>query len=457
MVVSGQSSAPAEAGRTSGRSIVPPWLSALIGSTRVLRLSRELAWVILGNCIALIGSIAAVRVLTELLSPQEYGEMALALTVATLGHQVALGPTSNAVARFYAPAAEAGSLSSYAAAARRLMLTSTGATLLLHLAVVIALLALDLSTWLALAITTFAFSIFVGWNAAVSGLQNAARKRIVVALHQGAEPWVRLALAALFILWLGPSSEVCMAAFALGALLVLASQLAFARSTLPHRDAPSDDAASWLTKLRAYSWPFVAWGVFAWCQQSSDRWALEAYVSTHELGLYAALFQIGYYPLSVATSFAMQFIGPILYARAGDASDPLRNARVRKISWTLIGVNLAGTALLFGAALAWHEQIFAVVAAPGYAAISYLLPWVLLAGGIFAAGQIVALKLMSQLKTGAMAAVKVTTAAGGVALNFAGAYFYGVDGVVAAGLIFSIAYFVWMAAISPPHKPQSVR
>jgi len=72
----------------------------------------------------------------------------------------------------------------------------------------------------------------------------------------------------------------------------------------------------------------------------------------------------------------------------------------------------------------------------------------LLAGGVFAAGQTIALNLMSQMKTQIMIAPKLITALLGVGLNFAGAYWYGISGIVIAGVLFSVSYFVWMAVLA---------
>ena len=72
----------------------------------------------------------------------------------------------------------------------------------------------------------------------------------------------------------------------------------------------------------------------------------------------------------------------------------------------------------------------------------------LLAGGVFAAGQTIALNLMSQMKTRTMIAAKIATSSLGIIFNFAGAYFFGIKGIVAAIVLFSVLYLVWLAAIS---------
>ena len=53
------------------------------GLERIRRLSKEGAWIVLGQVTAVLGSLASVRLLTELLDPAAYGELALGMTVAT--------------------------------------------------------------------------------------------------------------------------------------------------------------------------------------------------------------------------------------------------------------------------------------------------------------------------------------------------------------------------------------
>jgi len=98
-------------------------------------------------------------------------------------------------------------------------------------------------------------------------------------------------------------------------------------------------------------------------------------------------------------------------------------------------------------ALLLHKWIFQVLVAQEYRSASYLLPWMILAGGVFASGQALASSLQAQLKTRDMMTAKIITALFGVALNIVGAFWYGMMGIVCAWLIFSMVYFLWMVAL----------
>ncbi len=86
--------------------------------------------------------------------------------------------------------------------------------------------------------------------------------------------------------------------------------------------------------------------------------------------------------------------------------------------------------------LALHEWFFSWLVAEQYRESSYLLPWLVLAGGLFAAGQTLALKLMSEMKPSLMTRPKITTTIAAVILNVIGAALAGMNDVVAALIIF---------------------
>lgn len=416
-------------------------------SERFRRLFKESFWIVVGQAMAVLGSLVGVRLLTELLDPAAYGELALGMTVSTLINLIVFGPLGAGVTRFYAPAVERSDLGGYLKAVRRLVLAATGIIALMVLFVGTGLLIAGRTEWIAITSAALIFAILSGYNSILSGIQNAARQRSVVALNQGMEPWARFLVAAGLIWWLGATSTVTMIGYVIGSVLVLASQYVFFRK-IAHKNNGSTNHQNWRGQILKYSWPFGAWGIFVWAQSASDRWALGLFATTQEVGWYAVLFQLGYYPISMATGMAAQLLTPIFYQHAGDGSDSERNAKVNSLSWRLTGLALGMTGIVFLVAMLFHTQIFQIFVAKEYASVSRLLPWMMLSGGVFAASQTMALNLMSQMKAHTMMAAKITTALLGVAFNFGGAYWYGIEGIVIASLLFSVSYLLWMLMLS---------
>ncbi|MCX5657390.1 MAG: hypothetical protein NTZ48_04095, partial [Candidatus Omnitrophica bacterium] len=182
--------------------------------------------------------------------------------------------------------------------------------------------------------------------------------------------------------------------------------------------------------------------------QSSDRWALEAFAGTQEVGLYAVLFQLGYTPIIMATGLAMTLIAPVLFQRSGDASDHARNQNVHRLVWsiTLSGLLLTLTGFLLAFGL--HDVIFRYLVAMKYRSASHFLPWLICAGGMFAAGQMLSLKLVSEMRSLSLVRAKIITALFGIGLNFCGAAAAGLKGIVAANVAFGSIYLLWMIILA---------
>jgi O-antigen/teichoic acid export membrane protein len=424
----------------------------MIRLERFQHLFKEGFWIVVGQAMVMVGSLAGVRLLTGLLNPAEYGELALGITIATLVNQTILGPLSQGVLRFYSPAIEKNDLGGYLYSVKRLVSISAiviGCLMLIGLA---SLILTGQYQWIALTISSLIFATISGCNSILSGIQTAARQRSIVALHQGIESWLRFLVAVVLITWFGSNSTVAMIGYVLGVTMVLCSQSVYFFKAVPTSSSWINGQINWQEKIWQYSWPMSVFGIFTWLQLVSDRWALGLFRTKEEVGMYAALFQLGYYPISMTTGMAVQFLAPIFFQRSGDGKDIQRNANVSSLGWRLTGLALGLTAIAFCGTLLLHVQIFQIFVAPEYRQVSYLFPWMVLSGGVFSASQTIALNLLSKAKTYTMMPIKITTALLGILLNLIGGYSYGTLGIVIASVMFSIACFFSMAALSKYEK-----
>jgi O-antigen/teichoic acid export membrane protein len=417
-------------------------------SDRVRRLTKEGSWIVIGQVAAIAGTLALVRVLTEYLSPAEYGNLALALTLSALMSQVVMGGIGGGISRYYSIALERGDLRGYFQDSRQLVVYGTLGVLAIASLVVIGLMFLGFRHVVGLTIAAIFLSVLRSYNTTVSGIQNAARQRTLVAFHAGLSSWLNVAMALFAVHLLGVTSTAVIIGYITAAAIVTCSQLYFLRPLTRQAKTNTGSRQPWGRQMWQHSWPFSAWGVFTWTQQVSDRWSLEAYSDPESVGLYIVVFQLGYTPISLALGLATSFLGPIIFQRSGDVTDELRNKGVHDLSWKLTGFSLLITIVAFTTTWFLHDLLFRILVAVEYRKASYLLPWVILAGGLFASGQMLSLKLISELKTVRLLAPKITTAILGVLFNIIGAAYAGIHGVVAALIAFSVVYLLWMVVLS---------
>ena len=418
-----------------------------VASSRMFRVGHELFWVCVGQGVGALGAIVGVRILTQILTPTAYGELALGLTAATLANQVLLGPLGGAALRYFTPARESSDLSAYFSALRRLVAFVTGV-----LVVVVCVVALGLAyagyQWaIPLLFAALMYALLFNYSSVLDGMQNAARQRVVVAWHDGVAPWLRYGAAALLTSLIRSSSAVAMSGYALASTVVLGSQAWFFRRRILvfNRAAQTNPRSTiaWTRRMTGYAWPFTIFGVFTWAQTVSDRWALQAFSTTAIVGQYAVLFQLGYYPVAMGSALLMQLVTPVLFDRAGDGSSPDRLRRGRDLNDRLVLVSLLITACAAVGAFVGHEWIFRVVAAPAYRSVSPMLPWLVLSAGLFCAAQVASLGPLTADRTERLLIPKVLSSMLGIGLNVLGARYFGIPGVVSAGLVCSVVYFLW--------------
>jgi len=426
------------------------FLSSFI-SKRSQRIGKEIIVIGLGQAMAMVGGLVGVRILTELLNPKNYGQLALAMTMVAFTNKAVFGPISGGAMRYYASAAESRDANKYIDALKGIITSSIGILISVGGIIFFVLWLLIQPSWLMLGIFTLCFAIFSGLNSILNSIQNAARRRITVALHQGLASWSRFTFAAALIFLFNGASTSAMIGYSVAMIIVLSSQLFFFRKNSVINVLDESDSGSeislWRKRILNYSWPFVIWSLVAWAQDASGRWALQFFGRFEEIGLYAVLYQLGVYPIILASTLILDLVAPILYEQAGDASNQERMDNVFNLNRKITFLVIAISGIVFVLSLLLHEIIFSILVAVEYRSVSWLFPIMIFSSGIFAASQSMSLFIMSETKTYRLIAPKVITAFAGILLSFLGAYSFGVAGVVAGYSLFTVFQFAWIAIL----------
>jgi O-antigen/teichoic acid export membrane protein len=438
-----------------------------------MRLWSEVLQVGAGQFATALGAFVGVRLLTAQLAPAGYGELALGLTLAGLGQQVVFGAVAQAGLRYYAPARRESVIGAYIAALG--WLAGVAAAVLCSAAGVAWLIGVSSAGGRAGTVVLLALvlALTTGIGATLEAVQSAARNRGVVAWHQAAGQWLRVLGAVVLVRVVSADREdgaAALGGYALGAAVTLISQAVFFRRAITDgscvREALSGTIWSrYQAEMVAYASPFLLWGVVTWVQLASDRWALGFARDTNEVGLYAVLFQIGSYPVTLMAGVATQLVVPILFeigsgqaaagtagvadtaGNPGDGTVPegVRRA-VRRNAVFSVAVLVAGVAVAL-VTVPLDRAIFSVLADERYAAAAPLLPALVLAAALNSCGQAAAQAFMITRATARLIPPKLGTAVAGVSLNLIGALLFGLAGVVAANLMTAFIYATWMMVL----------
>lgn len=418
---------------------------------KIISIRGEMAWIILGQVAVASGGVVGVRLLTHWLPPDAYGQLALGLTLTTLIQQTLLSPFSGATLRFFSNARETGEFGSFTVAVKQILKGLLGAVIgIVLVGISIGVLSRSVE-FVPMIVWCAVFAQFSSFSAILDGMQLAARQRAVVALHAGVGTWLRFLLGATAVMLFGPKATFALMGYAGAAILVCGSQyLFFCRNFVQFQtDNPVEvRIRKWRNMIFAYSWPFAVWGLFVWAQSASERWSLQVFGTTEQVGQYAVLFQLGYYPMVMIGGMAMQLMSPIIFNHAGNGVDIENVAHCRRMASRLAIACLAVTMLAALAAQLLAPTIFSWIVPQSYWSATPLLPLMVMAGGMFTAGQFASLAIMSEQSPQSLILPKIATAVVAIGFNVGGAYLYGLRGVVMAGVSFSIIYAVWMIGLA---------
>lgn len=403
--------------------------------------------ILAGQFAVAIAGLAMVRVLTEYLSPAEYGYLTLGLTFSLIANQIIFGPLGAGLTRFYATANECNETLSYMQAV--VSLTKYASILLLGIAIIglIGLFWFGVYHWVVLVVLSAIFSLLSGIYGLSNGIFLAKNSQIILTLFQGIEPWCRLVFAVGIMALFGRTSEAALEGYIIGTLITVLFQIIKIIKISPSKAESNIVIKSkWQKNILSYSLPYASWGIFTTLHLSSDRWVLSWAQGQEQVGLYATLYQIGYLPIIMIISVFSQIITPHLYKIAGDGLDQNRLKQVRSVTKRALLVCIGATLIMVLFGWVFHELIYKWFVSEKYASVSYLIPLMIFAAGLFASGQIVTLALQSGVTTAKLMPIKIICALIGVFLNFILGTKFGVLGVVLAQVIFSMIYLSWVSA-----------
>lgn len=402
----------------------------------------ETSWLTFGQLLIALGGLAGIRMLTHVLAPEAYGKLGLGMAIAALVGQIFYWPLSNGATRLYSVAVNRNDVAGFFYEINKTLVVS-GLFVVAVFFLGYAFFRGESDTFgLYFLVPLSVYAIASGCGSVYAGLLNASRRRAEIAMSQSVEIWARFILAFLLISQFGDSSYLAFIGFSIASLSVTIWQHKAIRSSISYKTKKNNNSIDWNFELLNYIRPFIIIGMFTGLSTSSDRWILNSFASESEVGLYVVLYQLGYYPIGMVIGILVQLMEPVIYQRIGS----INNVAAIDSATKLVNITTASAIVIsiIATLIAWiaKDLVFSIFTPASYHSAAIYLPVVVLSGGLFAAGNALAMKIQAHKLSVMLLKPKIGMAIVGLLANIFGAYYYGLKGIVFACLFTSFIYLL---------------
>lgn len=347
------------------------------------RLFREGGWVALGQVLSAAAALISIRIMTELLSPEEFGRLTLLVGAAALALGLVSTPRLQAVIRFYPEWRNRD----------RLWLLREVAESLVHSVVLVAALLISVSGGIVslfsgeawhLGVLIAALLIVDALHAFELAFLNAARRQRAAALIQTANAWAR-PLVAIGAAWMfGFNAEAALIGYTIGSglILILSRFLVRFEGTTPEQRAlkpfETEDRLEISKAIKRYALPLAPLAIFGWLSGMGDRYIIAGILSLQEVGLYAAAYGLASRPFLMLSAIVEQTLRPVLQNAIADG----KRDRIYLAKKRMLSISIAGATAGVAAFVLINDFAASIFLAPEYRSAAALMPWIALGYGL---------------------------------------------------------------------------
>jgi O-antigen/teichoic acid export membrane protein len=335
-------------------------------------------WISAAQLASAIGALATLRVLTELLTPETFGTLALTLGVSTLVQALLCTPSLHALLRYYPEYKEKARDATLCRATKRMVLRNT--SYLLATGIAVAGLAY---TWVSVplsALGTILLGIFIlveVWRSFEVTRFNPLRKQKEFAAVTSLEAVGRPVLVWLALQSLGIALETVLLAF-ISASVVTAVTCQLWLPTTANDYEYRRDLRSTEKLIRAFSLPIVLSATIGWCNGTLDRYVIGIILGSGQVGVYAAAYGLVSRPFIMIGQVLEQTIRPVYY-EATSWQDNEKSERYLRLWIILALVSGVGGFLFFSV---FGDLIARLFLGEQFGQAVSIMPWIAFGYGV---------------------------------------------------------------------------
>lgn len=384
----------------------------------------EIFYVASGIFFALVIVLIGTRFLTSVLQIDEYGKLALMISLASIFDQIVGHAIGGGAMRFYS----IYQLENRLGDLKSIVFICLYACLIICiiLAVIVSLVQVPVSTTLALLAIAFSMSILI--SGVGVRLLEAARRRMISAVFRSLFELARFGMAALFILLGSVTEERAMGGFVVGAGVIAFIHIYYIHKKLLicGRDIKRQEKLTKSTEsFLDYAKPLLVVGLGTWVLLMSPLWAMGWFGEISEVGIYAAYHQLAFVPMLVISGLLLTYFAPILYEKVLHSFENALKDSLRFSFITLLMVILVASIAYIA-----HNHIAIILLGENFRTDSWIFPWLIIAGGFYGVAQQLLLRLRAEMKTYRLAFIQFTFAVVAIISYSIAAKYFDMRGVV---------------------------
>ncbi|MCA1794037.1 MAG: lipopolysaccharide biosynthesis protein [Desulfotignum sp.] len=408
----------------------------------------EAFWVGFGLISSVLALFAGTRFLTHLMSTDEYGKLALAISLSTLAVLIFGDPIGKTAVRFYSLWCRAGKPYGFMENLGKSMVLAMGG---IGLCCIITMLsghyikAVPGSSFI---LATGIFAILLIFNRVAMALEDAARKRRFRGIIQGSFELMRFVFAiGLVIIFALPVAEIVLSGFVLAGILVVIVHGIFLYRLFfraqPEKNPAHPDVEMDNARMRSFQSPLVVSTICIWLVMMAERWVLQYFGHPGDVGGYAAVYQLAFVPMLLVSNFLILLIEPVLYQVGALDGKTASFEQIQRINKTAAFGILLFSVVLFMGLLFAYPIVGTLLLGVEFRSYSWIFPWLLLAGGCFAAARQLLLKVSYDMRTDLLAIIWAVVAVVAVGAYVIGAVYWQLKGIVVAIVAVNMALVVF--------------
>lgn len=414
---------------------------------KIFEIRAEIYWITAGQLSVFLGSFLGIKLLTNLISEDGYGEFVLGLSIAGMINLFIFAPLGQIIFRYFSYSKSHGEESICFS-----LLVGIHKKFIFMIFVLASIAGLLIYIffnfkWAFLVFIAAIFGIVSGLLGSLQILFNAALDRKSTAISQSLDVWLRVIFAFIFFKYSDESAYWGLLGYLFASLLTLLIQFNKASLIIPsltddtylHQDLKI--TKKYQDEFKRFGLPFLYFAIFVVVSQYGDRWVLQGLMDTRDVGIYAVLYQIGSAPVNVLSVILNQLITPKVYSKVGKLSkqeDINSGIRLLELSRYFLTL-LYGVVVII--AYFYSEFIINLLTNENYAEHSQSLWVVVMGSSIFQLAQLMTVNGLSQKSSSRYLWPKILQA---ISLLFFGFFLvskFGLTGMPWAIVISSLIYY----------------